>query len=176
MTVDFCMTYNYVHARNFDDLDLDAMSQRLGRGKQFSVSLSRQLSERSISMTSVKFCFRWPWLLKTFIWLDHLGWVFSSGPKTCQPKSRKEGIAVIYTPVAFFAWLIKPDQRHAVTQWVKWLDVLLYGAVICIWPSLQSSTKNCSTSRTVVGGFALFLFYFICYFFCAVVFLDFNLD
>ena len=35
----------YAHAR-FDDLDLDARSQWVGKGKQISVELSRQLSKQ----------------------------------------------------------------------------------------------------------------------------------
>ena len=50
----------YAHAR-FDDLDHDAKSQWLSRGKKFSVELSSgQLSKQQAC--SVKFCFTWPWL------------------------------------------------------------------------------------------------------------------
>ena len=43
MTVDVCMAYNDAHSR-FDDLDLGARSQWVGKCKTISVELSRQLS------------------------------------------------------------------------------------------------------------------------------------
>ena len=44
MTVDLCMTYMLMIDR-FDDIGLDARSQWVGRGKEISVELSRQVSE-----------------------------------------------------------------------------------------------------------------------------------
>ena len=48
MTVDLCIAYNY--APRFDDLDLDARSQQVRKGKKISFELSRQLSKQAISI------------------------------------------------------------------------------------------------------------------------------
>ena len=44
-TIDVCMAYNYADAR-FDDLGLEASSQKVGKGKNISVELSQQLSKQ----------------------------------------------------------------------------------------------------------------------------------
>ena len=59
---------------HFDDLDIYARSNWRGRGGEiFNVELARQQSKQYAS--SVKFCFHVTLALKTFIWLDYLGFV-----------------------------------------------------------------------------------------------------
>ena len=60
MTVDFWMPYNYAHAR-FDDHDLDARSQWVGRGKtnqRGMLSTTKKSIRTKLATTVGHFCTR----------------------------------------------------------------------------------------------------------------------
>ena len=75
MTVDLCMENNFMYVHLiFDDLDLDAKSQWVGKGKTISVELSRQLSKQYPTKLATTVCHLFLYVtltLKTFIWHDH---------------------------------------------------------------------------------------------------------
>ena len=64
----------YVHAR-FDDLDLDARSQWVGKGEQIQrriISTTKEAIRIKLVTTVGHFVLDMTLDLKTFIWLDHL--------------------------------------------------------------------------------------------------------